>query len=196
MPKTLLNAPSHRIASGIEKGRGKAARLELDILLRERQRVTLRDADLLLDQVDASNHLRNRVLHLDARVHLHEVKAALLPQELNRSDTHITDRLGGGNCGVTHLLAHFWGERGGGRLFDELLVAPLDGAVALAKVDDVAVLVRNDLRTHSRSESTHAGITHWYHRGGRRFRACPQRKISGYLRTHSLRVKTHWYHCQ
>ena len=34
---------------------------------------------------------------------------------------------------------------GRGRLLDELLVAPLDGAVALAEMDDVAVAVREDL---------------------------------------------------
>lgn len=40
---------------------------------------------------------------------------------------------------------HLGGEGGGGGLLQELLVAALDGAVALAQVDDVAVLVREHL---------------------------------------------------
>ena len=45
---------------------------------------------------------------------------------------------------------HLRRERGRGRLLQQLLVAALDGAVALAQVNHIAVLVRQDLRpTHS-----------------------------------------------
>ena len=44
--------------------------------------------------------------HLDARVHLHKIKALGLPQELDRAHPHIADRLGGGGGGVAHGLAH------------------------------------------------------------------------------------------
>src|SRR5260221_161656 len=37
---------------------------------------TLRDADLGLHQVDAGDHLRNRVLNLNARIHFDEVPLA------------------------------------------------------------------------------------------------------------------------
>ncbi len=42
--------------------------------LEYRKRCSGCDADLLLYQIDPGDHLRHRVLHLDARVHLHEVE--------------------------------------------------------------------------------------------------------------------------
>ena len=42
--------------------------------LRDRQRLARGDADHQLDQVEAGRRLGDRVLHLDARVHLHEVE--------------------------------------------------------------------------------------------------------------------------
>lgn len=43
---------------------------------------------------------------------------------------------------------HLWGEARGGRLLDDLLVAPLEGAVALVQVDVVAVHVAEHLHLH------------------------------------------------
>ncbi len=43
-----------------------------DVVLRDRQLLPRRDADLQLDQVDAGDHLGDRVLDLQAGVHLHE----------------------------------------------------------------------------------------------------------------------------
>ena len=44
----------------------------LDILRGERQRLTGRNADLLCDQIEPRHHLRDRVLDLQAGVHLQE----------------------------------------------------------------------------------------------------------------------------
>ena len=44
-----------------------------------------------------------------------------------------------------HLAAHLVGHRDRGRLFDQLLVAALDRALALAQVHDVAVMIAEDL---------------------------------------------------
>ena len=49
-----------------------------DVFLLERQRLAGGDADLRLDQVDAGDHFRDRMLDLDAGVHLDEVEVALL----------------------------------------------------------------------------------------------------------------------
>ena len=46
------------------------------------------------------------------------------------------------------MRAELRSDGGRRRLLDELLVAPLDGAVALAEMDDVAVTVREDLHLH------------------------------------------------
>jgi hypothetical protein len=83
--------------------------------------------------------------HLDARVHLHEVEALLLPQELDGADAHVADGARGVDGGLAHLLADLGGQRRRGRLLHQLLVAALHGAVALAQVDDVAVLVGQHL---------------------------------------------------
>ena len=47
--------------------------VRLQVVLREAERLAGGDANLLLDQVDAVDHLGDRMLDLDARVHLHEV---------------------------------------------------------------------------------------------------------------------------
>mmetsp|Transcript_32913 Transcript_32913/g.72695 ORF Transcript_32913/g.72695 Transcript_32913/m.72695 type:complete len:291 (-) Transcript_32913:657-1529(-) len=119
--------------------------LELDILLCELELLALCHLDLLLDQIHAGDHLSHGVLHLDTGVHLHEVEALLLPQELNGAHTHIADSLGGVDGSITHGLAHLRCQGGAGRLLQELLVAPLDRAVALTQVHHVAVLVSQDL---------------------------------------------------
>eukprot|EP00955_Chlamydomonas_euryale_P000866 10175-Chlamydomonas_euryale.AAC.3 len=43
--------------------------------------------------------------HLDAGVHLHEVEALLLPQELDCASALVVDGLGGRDGGVAHCLA-------------------------------------------------------------------------------------------
>ena len=71
--------------------------LELDLLLRDRKRLALGDADLLAHQVDAGDHLGDRMLDLQAGVHLDEVELAVFPQELDRARAaiaHVGHRLG------------------------------------------------------------------------------------------------------
>ena len=83
---------------------------------------------------------------LDARVHLHEVvRAVLVEQHLHGARAEIADRLRAEHGGVAHLLAQRRRHGRARRLFNQLLVASLDGAVALAEVDAVAVRVAEDL---------------------------------------------------
>ena len=119
--------------------------LDDDVLLLVAQNLALGRPDLFLDQVDARDHLGDGVLHLDAGVHLHEVEPGRLPQELDGANTDVADRLGGRDGGVAHGLAHLGCQSGRRRLLQQLLVAALDGAVPLPKVDDVAVLVGQHL---------------------------------------------------
>ena len=85
------------------------------------------------------------MLDLDAGVHLDEVELAVLVQELERAGAAVADRAAGLDAAVAHELALPRGDAGGGRFFDDLLVAPLHRAVALAQVDHVAVGVRQHL---------------------------------------------------
>ena len=117
-----------------------------DVLLREGQGLTRRDEHLLAHEVDARDHLRDRVLDLDPRVHLHEeVLAVRCEQALDRPGRPVaggTRRVDGERADTAPELAV---DPGRGRLLDELLVPTLDRAVALAEVDDVAVGVREHL---------------------------------------------------
>ena len=103
--------------------------------------------DLQLHQVDAGDHLGHRVLDLDARVHLHEVEAAVaVEQELDRAGVLVADRRGRARTAASPIsLAQLRRQRRRRRLLDQLLVPALDRALALAEVDDVAVLVAEDL---------------------------------------------------
>ena len=105
-----------------------------------------RHPQLLLDDVDAGDHLGHGVLHLDAGVHLHEVELALVergtrwcPRPGSRRAWQPVHAAG------AHALAQLGVRRGRRRLLDDLLVAALDAALALAQVDDVAVPVAQHL---------------------------------------------------
>ena len=112
------------------------------------QRLALRDADLALDDIDAGDELGDRMLHLHARVHLDEVElAGLVHQELDRAGVGVA-RLRDGACAAPRrdLGALRVGHRGRRRFLQQLLVAPLDAALALAQNFHVAVLVGQHLK--------------------------------------------------
>ena len=111
-----------------------------ELALRQRQRLAGRDAQLPLDQVEPGDHLGDRMLDLQARVHLHEVEAAVrMGDELDRAGADVADRLapprprrGPSPRGARRVMP------GRGRLLEHLLVAALHRAVALEQVDAVA----------------------------------------------------------
>ena len=64
---------------------------DLDVLLPDRQLLATGDQQLLAHQVDAGDQLGHRMLHLDAGVHLDEVEAAVLEQELEGAGAAVAD---------------------------------------------------------------------------------------------------------
>src|SRR6185437_16339341 len=66
---------------------------EPHVLLADRERLAGRNAKLLLDEIDAGDHLGDRMLDLDARVHLHEVELArfLVEDELDGAGARVMD---------------------------------------------------------------------------------------------------------
>ena len=63
-----------------------------DVPLPQRQRLAGRDGDLELHEVHAVHQLRDRVLDLEPRVHLHEVERALLvPEELDGAGVDVAE---------------------------------------------------------------------------------------------------------
>ena len=104
------------------------------------------DAELPLDDVDAGRQLADRVLDLQARVQLDEVEGAVrADQELEGAGAPIPDRAARTLRRRLHLLARLRRQRGRGRLLDQLLVAPLDRALALAEREHAASAVAEHL---------------------------------------------------
>ena len=118
---------------------------DLDFFLGHRQVAAGRDADLLQHEVDIGDHLGDGMLDLDAGVHLDEVELAVLVEEFDGADAeifHLLHRLGHRE---PDLLALRRGERGRGAFLPDLLVAPLQRAVALAEMDRAAASVAQHL---------------------------------------------------
>ncbi len=135
---------------GVEAGLHGPA-LHRDVGLRQRDRLTCRDAQLPFDQIDAGDGFRHRVFDLQPGVHLHEPDAVGLQpvggvgDELDGACALIVHGLGGAHSGGGDGVARGLIHPGRRRLFDHLLVAALQRAVAFMQVDDVALAVAEDL---------------------------------------------------
>ena len=120
--------------------------VELDVALLEAQRLARGDADHLLDEIDAGDELGHRMLDLQPGVHLQEIEAAVLAgDELHRAGAVVADRLRERDRLLAHFGARLGVEQRARRFLDDFLVAALDRALALAEIDDVAVLVAQHL---------------------------------------------------
>src|SRR5690606_6949454 len=118
---------------------------QLDLSLREGQLLARGNADLHLDDVDAGDQFCRRVLHLHAGVHFDEVELAVFIQEFEGAGTAVADFLACGRAAFADLLDDAPRDARGGRFLDDLLMAPLHGAVALAQPHRTLVLVGQDL---------------------------------------------------
>ncbi len=112
--------------------------------------VALGDRQLQRHQVEAGDALGDRVLDLQARVHLQEVHTAGVlvsvgDEELDGAGADVADGLAGGPGGVVELLAHGIADGRRGCLLDDLLVTALDRAVAVSDDPHGAVGVGHDL---------------------------------------------------
>ena len=86
------------------------------------------------------------MLHLQAGVHLEEVKALVgTHDELDGTGRLVVHRLRQGHGLLAHGLACGGVDEGAGRLFDHFLVPTLDRAFALVQVHGVAMRVAQDL---------------------------------------------------
>ena len=120
--------------------------VELHVFLGNTQRLAARHAQLQFDEVETGNHFGDGMLDLQARVHLEEIeRAALIEQELHGAGADIADCARGlDRCGA-HSFAQVGRHDGAGRFLDHLLVASLHRTVALAEMDDCAVVVGEHL---------------------------------------------------
>ena len=117
-----------------------------DVGLAEAERLAGGDPELGRHEVDPGPHLRHRVLDLDPAVDLDEVEVGVpVHQELEGAEVLVPGGHDGPDRPLRELLAGGLRQRRCRRLLDQLLVATLDRAVALAEVDAVAVAVDHDL---------------------------------------------------
>src|ERR1019366_7360484 len=116
------------------------------------------DHDLALHQVHVRNHLGDGMLHLDARVHLDEVKPPVffcarvrvrvrvrVHEEFDGAGIVVADLAERFADDVSDFLAQLGRHLYRRRLLDQLLVAPLNRALAFSQADNVAVLVAQHL---------------------------------------------------
>jgi hypothetical protein len=117
-------------------------------LLGQREPLPRCHRQLQLDEVEAGDHLGDRVLDLEPGVHLEEVvgrRVVGVDDELHRPHAAVAHRARDGDGVDVHALDHGGIDAGGGCLLDDLLVAALEAAVAGAQVHDVASAVADDL---------------------------------------------------
>src|SRR4029453_3900484 len=108
------------------------------VLLARPLRPPRRDQHLLANEIEARCELGDRVLDLDARVHLEEeVLAVPREQTLDRAGRSVSDRPGRVDRDLADALAEVLGHRRRRRLLDQRLVPALNRAIALTQVNDV-----------------------------------------------------------
>ena len=118
-----------------------------ELVLRPRQRLAAGDVDLRANEVDVEYELRHRMLDLQARVYFEEVELAVRrDDELDRSGIPIVHASCCGDCRLRHPLPQLAAVSRGGRFLDDLLMPPLNRAVALVEMNDVAIAVAEDLK--------------------------------------------------
>src|ERR1700733_7315914 len=100
------------------------------------------NTNLSLHKVDTGDAFSNPVLDLDPGVHLDEVEQALrIHEKLDRARVGVADGLHGGPQSGGNAGAQFPRDGWRGRFLDQLLMAALDGTLALAENFHVTVVI-------------------------------------------------------
>ena len=135
---------------GIKPGLDRRA-VRQDGVLRERERLARRHAELPFDEIETGNRLGDRVLDLQPGIHLHEIEGRVLAQRT--AGNQELDGAGPAIGDLPRRLQRSLGRPGAQgirkidrrRLLDDFLAAPLQRAFALEKVNRVAVIVAEHL---------------------------------------------------
>ena len=103
--------------------------------------------NLRAHQVEPGDDFRDRVLDLDARVHLDEKPFVLVEvvEEFNRAGVVVADFAGHARGGVAQFLDDAFRQAEAGRDFDDLLMPALHRAIAFVQMNHIAVLVAENL---------------------------------------------------
>ena len=118
----------------------------VDIFLLKREFFAGGHAQLGLDQIDAGDHFRDRMLDLDAGVDFDKVKVALaIDDELDGAGVGVIGGFDERYRGLANALRTLGSRCDAGALFDDLLMPALHRAIAFPQVADIAVMVGDDL---------------------------------------------------
>ncbi len=82
---------------------------------------------------------------LHAGVHLDEVELAVFVEELQRAGTAVAHFAAGSDAAIADGLALLQADARSRRFFDDFLMSALQRTIALAQVNDVAVMIREHL---------------------------------------------------
>src|SRR5262245_6631446 len=86
------------------------------------------------------------MLDLDASIDLDEIVVIVpIDEKLARAGIEITRLLDQAHGRIVDFVTHLRRQIGSRRFLDELLMAALEGAIALEKMDDVTVPIAEDL---------------------------------------------------
>src|ERR1700704_5132800 len=102
-------------------------------------------ANLCENEVDVRDGFGDGMFDLDARVHFNEVELAILIEKLDGPNAEILQFTHCFRDGFANLAALMGVERRRVRLFPDLLMTALQGTVALAQVDGLALAVTENL---------------------------------------------------
>src|SRR5262245_10615995 len=119
---------------------------ELNIALGVRQTVAGGNEDLISNDVNARHKLRYRMFDLHSSIHFHEVKILPFVDQKFESSyvpvTHFFDCL---YNATSDLFPQGGGHDNRRRLFDQLLVAALNGTLPFTEMYGIAIFVGHDL---------------------------------------------------
>src|SRR6516162_9551720 len=109
--------------------------------------LTGRDLNLFANKVAPISFFSHRMFHLDSSVHLHEVKSTvLIDQVFHCAGVFVPDGTRQVDRTPTHSLAEIGVQKLGRTLFHDLLISPLDRAVAFTKMHQTAMAIADDLK--------------------------------------------------
>src|SRR5258708_2959706 len=94
--------------------------------------------NLFFDQIIISNFFGNRMLHLDTRIHFHEIEITVfIHEEFNGSSTFVVDSFRSFNSRFSHSFTQLLIYDRRGRFFYQFLVPTLNRAITFRKVTDL-----------------------------------------------------------
>ena len=111
------------------------------------QCVALRHLNLCAHEVDACHHFRDRVLHLNARIHLDKIPrlGIHIVEKLHRARVVVPDVLGQFQRRRAEFVPHRFIQRHARGDLHHFLITPLHRTIAFVQMQNIAVLVAQNL---------------------------------------------------